>query len=195
MCKMFALLLLLAGRALAACDPGVTPGPLTAILGLPLQNTGECDWGVRLNNAFVGVDSIVCLNNGTTNCSLMADSDVGGYRVNAGYRCITIQSVTAATDNLYFWAAPFAATALIDVGCHCNGTCSGTLATLQLEDAAGNAIVPDTTLTCQTSSTAVTFHEITDADRVLDLGEGLRLDTTNTPTDTDPYTLCFHYVY
>jgi hypothetical protein len=146
-----------------------------------------------LNTNFSLLDSSVCTDG--SSCLLDATSEAGGIRINSGYRCVTIPSVTSATDNVYFWAAPFASVVIRDVGCHCNETCTGTLAALRLETADGAAIEPDAVLTCATGASVMVFEPTTDLDANMNLGEGLRMDTTNSPTTTDAYTLCFHYDY
>jgi hypothetical protein len=157
------------------CNPAATALPLSPS-GLVKADPCYCPWDV-------GYRSNLDLLNAHWNSGI-------------GFKCITVE-LTAGTaiSNFYFWAAPWANTTLVDVGCYCDGTCTGPFAVFSLEDNSGNAIT-STGLTCNTGTSAMAFTSISpgDADRILGLGEGLRFDAT-APTTSDKVTLCFHYNY
>jgi hypothetical protein len=94
-------------------------------------------------------------------------------------------------DNFEFAQAPRALT-LIDASCYCRGACT-TPGQITFQDRATNAITLTTTpLVCGTGAgdSAYTTFDTTDVDRVLNAGEGIRLNVTNTPNPlTDEYTL------
>lgn len=103
--------------------------------------------------------------------------------------CMVISTLAAADDNFEFWIAKDTVT-VTGVTAACSGTCS-TPATIALEDRAGNAMT-HATLTASTGTGDSTWIAVTAANG-LRRGEGLALDTTNTPTANDLYRICVEY--
>lgn len=106
-----------------------------------------------------------------------------------GSASTTLTAVTAGTDNVPLFAAPFAVT-LTGVACHYNGAAPSTPATFTLADGAGNAVtITGTNPTCAAPGSNATYAAIT-AGNSLAAGELLRLSTSNTPNPTtDTYTI------
>lgn len=101
-----------------------------------------------------------------------------------------IDNQVASDDNFAFWNAPAAVT-ITAVGCHFAGT-GTTAATITLEDDDGNAMT-HTSPTCTAAGTDFTFQSVTAANALVS-GEGLRFDTTNTPSPTtDDYIYTIKY--
>lgn len=105
-------------------------------------------------------------------------------------RCLTIDDLIATDDNISLGMYHRAIT-VQKVGCSYNGT-GTTVATIALEDGAGNAMT-HTGPTCAPHGTDATFQAVTSAGG-LNAGEIVRFDTTNTPAPlTDDYTICISY--
>ena len=118
-------------------------------------------------------------------------SSVGNSEVVGGLsKCASVENLAAADDNMLLGSMPVAVT-VTGVWCHCSGTCS-TPATVALEDDAGNAMTG--TATCDTGGGVATPATIT-AGGALSAYEGLRFDTTNTPSPdgSDEYAICFGF--
>jgi hypothetical protein len=110
-----------------------------------------------------------------------------------GERCESkiIEDLADADDGLSLgmWAD---AVTITKVAAHCDGTCSGTLATIALIDRAGNAMT-HTAPTVSTTTGNSTFQNVTAANQ-LAAGEGLEFNQTATQTEeTNTYTISFCY--
>ncbi len=122
---------------------------------------------------------------------LQADFGGGGGKGGTSFSVIMVN--LAQGDDAYEFAQAPRQVTLIDASCYCRGTCGVPTATLTFQDRAGNAIPLTTTpLTCNsgaTDSTYMTF-DTSNANRILNAGEGLRLNVTNIPNpETDEYTI------
>ncbi len=110
-----------------------------------------------------------------------------------GERCESkiIEDLADADDGLSLgmWAD---AVTITKVAAHCDGTCSGTLATIALIDRAGNAMT-HTAPTVSTTTGSSTYQNVTAANQ-LTAGEGLEFNQTATQTEeTNTYTIAFCY--
>lgn len=124
----------------------------------------------------------------TTNNQLIVGN--GNVFDNERTVCVTVPDVTSTDDNFNFFMANEAMT-VTKVGCRYEGT-GTTVATFSLEDNSGNAMT-HTSPTCVTSTNSATYQSVTSGGGLV-AGEGLRFDTTNTPSPTtDDYTLCVVY--
>lgn len=100
-------------------------------------------------------------------------------------------NLAAADDNQEIWVNGPDAVTVVNVGCHCAGTCS-TPAEISFEDRAGNALT-HTTLTCGTGTGVSSFVAVTSTGGLV-AGEGLRFDVDNAVSpETDEYTIYFGY--
>jgi hypothetical protein len=102
-----------------------------------------------------------------------------------------IEELADADDGLSLgmWAD---AVTITKVAAHCDGTCSGTLATIALTDRAGNAMT-HTAPTVSTTTGSSTYQNVTAAN-TLTAGEGLEFNQTATQTEeTNTYTIAFCY--
>ena len=103
-----------------------------------------------------------------------------------------IEDLASTDDNFSMGMLPYAVT-VTDVGVHCDGTCSTTLADIDLSDRAGNAMTHGApTVSVTTGNT--TFTSVT-ALNTLAAGEGIEFSVANTPTNdgVDTYTITFCY--
>ena len=140
--------------------------------------------GAPLTRLDVFTDST---GNGEVN--LPTDS-IGATEVMGGLsKCASVENLAAADDNMPLGSVNVAAT-VVNVWCHCYGTCT-TPATIQLEDDAGAAMTG--TATCDTGGGAATPTNISAGGAVVAY-EGIRFDTTNAVSpETDEYAICFGY--
>ncbi len=105
-------------------------------------------------------------------------------------KCIVIEDLAAADDNMSFGALPEAAT-IKSVWCNYAGT-GTTVAQITLEDGAGNAMT-HTAPTCVAQATVATAQSVTAANS-LTARELLAFDVDNAVSpETDTYTLCVSY--
>lgn len=105
--------------------------------------------------------------------------------------CFTITDLVSTDDNFQFFVADRDIT-VTQVGCRYEGTGS-TVATISLEDARTATAMTHTAPTCVTGNNAATFQSVT-ANNSITSGNGIRFDTTNTPSPTtDDYTICIRF--
>lgn len=105
--------------------------------------------------------------------------------------CFTVTDLTAADDNMQVYVADRDIT-VTQVGCRYEGTGS-TVATIALENSKTGTGMTHTAPTCVTGNNTATFQSVT-ANNAIAAGDGIRFDTTNTPSPTtDDYTICFRW--
>lgn len=105
-------------------------------------------------------------------------------------KCFSLADLVAADDNLLTYIAPEPIT-LTSAACKTSGF--STEPTITFEDDAGNAVTGAPTCSSSTAST----YTATTAGNTLTAGEGLRIDTTNTPAPTSgtQTLMCVRYTY
>lgn len=190
------------GAACFATGPTLS-GPVLAastVAGLPTA-------GSRVGAVYVVTDSasgtctsgggstlILCRDGGASYDALSGGSSGGGNGTFQVCREL-LSDPLADNEELYFWPA---AVRLIAAGCRCAGTCT-TPATFAFETQAGAAIglTGGGALSCSTGGSGVTYvtFNTADDDRLLDAGDVLRFDTTNTPGTSDPVKVCVTFAY
>ena len=104
-------------------------------------------------------------------------------------KCANIGDLISTDDNILLWVAPANIT-VVNSTCKTSGF-SGTQPTLSFEDDAGNAFTGAPTCNASTTSDFTSFT----AGNTLIKGEGMRFDTTNTPSPTSATQtlICFNY--
>lgn len=114
-----------------------------------------------------------------------------------GQTCLTIERLGASDDTFDMWYPPSGTTAtLVAAGCHCAGTCGGTLPSITFSDRDNAAITLTTAMTCSTGTGNTTYRTFStsDLDRILDPGEGVRFTVGNASTvQMNRVTICVTY--
>jgi hypothetical protein len=190
--RLLATLLLLAAPALAQVEhpPGDT-----------LANLGTCDSDSEglLKKVTNGDSKIDCNPTGTgdytVDCACL-ETSASNYEwvavisaVHDRPGCARFEDLAAADDNIELFMADFAVT-VTGVSCHCAGTCTPTIATISLEDRAGNGMTHGGAVTCGSGTGDSSFTAVTAAN-TLNAGESVVFDVDNTPSPaTDDYLIC-----
>lgn len=105
--------------------------------------------------------------------------------------CFTITDLISTDDNFQVFVADRDIT-VTQVGCRYEGTGS-VVATIALENAKTGTGMTHTAPTCVTGNNTATFQSVT-ANNAITSGDGIRFDTTNTPSPTtDDYSICFRF--
>lgn len=138
-------------------------------------------------------------NDSTDTCDFNASTlKEGARKITGNYQeCVSVEKLKSTDDNIPIFVAPNRAITIQRAACGCSSptgsTCASTLATISLEDGAGNAMTGAPTC-ANVASGAVSYTNVT-AGNSLTAGEALRFDTTNTPTNdgADTYTICVEY--
>jgi hypothetical protein len=103
--------------------------------------------------------------------------------------CVVLIDVSLSTDNFEFWMNTYDSATVTEVSCHCRGTCTPPVALFTLEDRSNNSMT-HTQPTCSTG-TNNSVPQLVTANNTLVDGEGLAVETTNTPGSVlDEYTIC-----
>jgi hypothetical protein len=132
----------------------------------------------------------IWVKSGTPNELWFTDDAGTDISITEKTKCIVIENLAAADDNISFGALAEAST-ITSVWCNYSGT-GTTVAQISLEDGAGNAMT-HTTPTCSAQATVATAQSVT-AGNTLTARELLAFDVDNTVSpETDTYTICVSY--
>lgn len=162
-----------------------SPPPLGIIFCADCNTDATCTCG--------GPGAIATWNGSSWECDGFGQSSTNEivYQV-----CKLLDAPVAADDDIPYWAGTITGTRLVSAGCHCSGACT-TPPTFSWADIAMNAISLSggSDLSCQTSSSIMTFtsFDTSDTDRDLSPGELLRYTVTNTPSASLKVLLCARF--
>lgn len=146
---------------------------------------------ITIGNA-TNTTSVTVTTDGTGTGELVLPNDSVGYaEIERFMDCRTIPRVPAGADDNMLAHFPQGVT-ITSSACRCKGACT-VLATVQLQDGAGNAMTGAPTCASGLTATA-TFTPVT-AGGALNAGELFVFDITNSQTANDDYMMCYEYTY